>query len=96
MANAVHIEEAQATNVPYIDIDGLKAFNKDKAKIKKLLTFPDLNFHITIFMFPKQSLGTYCFYSVSYYYYYYYSYSPVLFCPEVFSEPVHGIDMKPF
>ena len=23
------------------------------------------------------------------------SYSPVLFCPEVFSEPVHGIDMKP-
>ena len=27
---------------------------------------------------------------------FYYYYSPVLFCPEVFSEPVHGIDMKPF
>ena len=35
MANAVHIEEAQAQGIPYIDVDGLKAFNKDKVKIKK-------------------------------------------------------------
>ena len=35
MANAAHIEEAQANNIPYIDVDGLKAFNKDKTKIKK-------------------------------------------------------------
>ena len=35
MANAIHIEEAQANNIPYIDVDGLKAFNKDKTKIKK-------------------------------------------------------------
>lgn len=35
LANAVHIEEAQQLNIPYIDVDGLKAFNKDKNKIKK-------------------------------------------------------------
>ncbi len=35
MANAAHIEEAQANNIPFIDVDGLKAFNKDKTKIKK-------------------------------------------------------------
>ncbi len=35
MANAAHIEEAQANNIPFIDVDGLKAFNKDKNKIKK-------------------------------------------------------------
>ena len=35
MANAVHIEEANANGVPYIDVEGLKAFNKDKTKIKK-------------------------------------------------------------
>ena len=35
MANAVHIEEAQAQGIPFIDVDGLKAFNKDKTKIKK-------------------------------------------------------------
>jgi large subunit ribosomal protein L10Ae len=35
MANAAHIEEAVANNIPYIDVDGLKAFNKDKTKIKK-------------------------------------------------------------
>ena len=35
LANAAHIEEANANNIPYIDIDGLKAFNKDKTKIKK-------------------------------------------------------------
>lgn len=35
MANAAHIEEARANNIPYIDLDGLKAFNKDKTKIKK-------------------------------------------------------------
>ena len=35
MANAAHIEEAQAGEIPYIDVDGLKAFNKDKTKIKK-------------------------------------------------------------
>ena len=36
MANAAHIEEATANNIPYIDVEGLKAFNKDKNKIKKL------------------------------------------------------------
>lgn len=35
LANAIHIEEATANEIPYIDVDGLKAFNKDKAKIKK-------------------------------------------------------------
>jgi large subunit ribosomal protein L10Ae len=35
LANAAHIEEAVANNIPYIDVDGLKAFNKDKTKIKK-------------------------------------------------------------
>ena len=35
LANAVHIEEANANGVPYIDVEGLKAFNKDKTKIKK-------------------------------------------------------------
>jgi large subunit ribosomal protein L10Ae len=35
MANAAHIEEAVAGSIPYIDVEGLKAFNKDKTKIKK-------------------------------------------------------------
>ena len=35
LANAVHIEECTAKEIPFIDVDGLKAFNKDKAKIKK-------------------------------------------------------------
>ena len=35
MANAAHIEEATTSGVPYIDVEGLKAFNKDKSKIKK-------------------------------------------------------------
>lgn len=35
LANAAHIEEANANGIPYIDVDGLKAFNKDKTKIKK-------------------------------------------------------------
>jgi large subunit ribosomal protein L10Ae len=35
MANAIHIEECTANNIPFIDVDGLKAFNKDKTKIKK-------------------------------------------------------------
>ncbi len=35
MANAAHIEECVANKIPYIDVDGLKAFNKEKAKIKK-------------------------------------------------------------
>lgn len=35
LANAVHIEEATANEIPYIDVDGLKAFNKDKNKVKK-------------------------------------------------------------
>lgn len=35
LANAVHIEEATANGIAYIDVDGLKAFNKDKTKIKK-------------------------------------------------------------
>ena len=34
MANPAHIEEVQAGE-NYIDVDGLKAFNKDKTKIKK-------------------------------------------------------------
>jgi large subunit ribosomal protein L10Ae len=29
------MEEAQANEIPYIDVEGLKAFNKDKTKIKK-------------------------------------------------------------
>jgi len=36
MANTIHIETAQANNIPYIDVDGLKALNNDKTKIKKL------------------------------------------------------------
>lgn len=35
LANAIHIEEAQANEIPYIDVEGLKAFNKDRNKIKK-------------------------------------------------------------
>jgi large subunit ribosomal protein L10Ae len=35
LANAAHIEEATTNGIPYIDVDGLKAFNKDKTKIKK-------------------------------------------------------------
>jgi len=35
LANAAHIEEANANNIAYIDVEGLKAFNKDKTKIKK-------------------------------------------------------------
>jgi large subunit ribosomal protein L10Ae len=35
LANAAHIEEAVANEIPYIDVDGLKALNKEKAKIKK-------------------------------------------------------------
>ena len=35
LANAAHIDEANAAGIPYIDVDGLKAFNKDKTKIKK-------------------------------------------------------------
>ena len=35
LANAAHIEEAKELKVPYIDVEGLKAFNKDKTKIKK-------------------------------------------------------------
>jgi large subunit ribosomal protein L10Ae len=35
LANAAHIDEAVANDIPYIDVDGLKAFNKEKAKIKK-------------------------------------------------------------
>lgn len=35
LANAAHIDEANANGIAYIDVDGLKAFNKDKTKIKK-------------------------------------------------------------
>jgi large subunit ribosomal protein L10Ae len=35
LANAAHIEEAVANDIPYIDVEGLKAFNKEKSKIKK-------------------------------------------------------------
>ena len=35
LANAAHIEEANANSIAYIDVEGLKAFNKDKTKIKK-------------------------------------------------------------
>lgn len=35
MANAAHIDEATQNEIPYIDVDGLKAFNKDKSKIMK-------------------------------------------------------------
>ena len=35
LANAIHMAEAPSNAYPYIDVDGLKAFNKDKTKIKK-------------------------------------------------------------
>lgn len=35
LASAAHIPECQQLEVPFIDVDGLKAFNKDKNKIKK-------------------------------------------------------------
>ena len=35
LANAAHIEEAKELKIPYIDVDGLKAFNRDKTKVKK-------------------------------------------------------------
>jgi large subunit ribosomal protein L10Ae len=35
LANAAHIDECVANKIPYIDVEGLKAFNKDKSKIKK-------------------------------------------------------------
>ena len=35
MAAAAQIPECQENKIPFIDVDGLKAFNKDKAKIKK-------------------------------------------------------------
>jgi large subunit ribosomal protein L10Ae len=35
IGSVVHLEEAKAAGIESIDADGLKAFNKDKAKIKK-------------------------------------------------------------
>jgi hypothetical protein len=34
MANFAHIEEAKASGIPFIDIDNLKTFNRDKGNIK--------------------------------------------------------------
>lgn len=35
MAAAAEIPECQKNDIPFIDVDGLKAFNKDKLKIKR-------------------------------------------------------------
>lgn len=35
LGNAVHNEEAQKAGIDFIDVDGLKAFNKEKAKIRR-------------------------------------------------------------
>jgi len=35
VGNVIHCDEAQKACIDYIDVDGLKAFNKEKTKIKK-------------------------------------------------------------
>jgi large subunit ribosomal protein L10Ae len=35
LANAVHTEQCQETNMPYRDVEGLKAFNKNAKQVKK-------------------------------------------------------------
>merc|ERR1712138_358802 len=36
LGDAFHVEEAQKNDVPYMDVEALKALNKDKKKVKKL------------------------------------------------------------
>ena len=36
LGDAFHVEEAQKNDVPFMDVEGLKALNKDKKKVKKL------------------------------------------------------------
>merc|ERR1719390_100985 len=36
LGDAYHVEEAQKNDVPYMDVEMLKALNKDKKKVKKL------------------------------------------------------------
>merc|ERR1712057_8367 len=36
LGDAYHVEEAQKNDVPYMDVESLKALNKDKKKVKKL------------------------------------------------------------
>ena len=36
LGDAYHVEEAQKNDVPYMDVEALKALNKDKKKVKKL------------------------------------------------------------
>ena len=53
---------------------------------------------LMIIMFPKRSLGTYCFYSVSSYYYYslFYTFFSKLFCTRVFSKNYSIYEVKTF
>merc|ERR1711881_800463 len=36
LGDAYHVEEAQKNDIPYMDVESLKALNKDKKKVKKL------------------------------------------------------------
>merc|ERR1712072_1634264 len=36
LGDAYHVEEAQKNDVPFMDVEALKALNKDKKKVKKL------------------------------------------------------------
>merc|ERR1711869_136773 len=36
LGDAYHVEEAQKNDIPYMDVEMLKALNKDKKKVKKL------------------------------------------------------------
>merc|ERR1711977_726880 len=36
LGDAYHVEEAQKNDIPYMDVEALKALNKDKKKVKKL------------------------------------------------------------
>ena len=40
LGDAYHVEEAQKNDVPYMDVEALKALNKDKEKVKKLGELP--------------------------------------------------------
>ena len=35
IGTAAHCDEAKKSDIPYIDVDGLKKFNKEKKAIKK-------------------------------------------------------------
>merc|ERR1719299_269207 len=36
LGDAKHVEQAKAAGIPYMDVEALKALNKDKKKVKKL------------------------------------------------------------